>query len=166
MFIAHLPAGYLLSDRLAARAANRKAFVVTGLAASIVPDLDLLWFYGVDNRQTNHHEYLFHWPLFWLAVAGIAALAARMFRAPGALHYILVAALCLQLHMILDSMAGYSYWLRPFAEMRLNMVVVPARFDWWVLSFVFHWTFMLELVICALALWVFCRRRRAGASAR
>ena len=55
MFVAHIPAGYLLTRYLSRGHADRKALILTGLVASVLPDTDLLWFYLVDNRQTAHH---------------------------------------------------------------------------------------------------------------
>lgn len=146
MLIAHLPAGYLLSDRLAGRGPRRRALMVTGLIASVLPDTDLLWFYLVDGRQTLHHDFAFHWPLFWIAAVGLGWLVTRPFTA-GATPFAGIALAGLMLHMILDSVAGGITWLAPFSPWSLRLVEVPATRDWWVWSFTLHWTFALELAI-------------------
>jgi inner membrane protein len=61
--------------------------------------------------------------------------------------FIGIALACLLLHMVLDSIAAEILWLKPFSDFEVNLVEVPARYDWWVWSFVLHWTFLLELAI-------------------
>jgi inner membrane protein len=82
MFVAHIPAGYLLSRYLSRGHPDRKALILTGVVASVLPDTDLLWFYLVDNRQRVHHSYVFHWPLFWVACAACAWAVARILHRP------------------------------------------------------------------------------------
>jgi inner membrane protein len=147
MFVAHIPAGYLLSRYLSRGQADRKALILTGIVASVLPDTDLLWFYLVDNRQTVHHSYVFHWPLFWVACAACAWAVARVMHWTRLYPFIGVALAGLLLHMVLDSIAAEIGWLKPFAPYEVNLVKVSARYDWWVWSFVLHWTFLLELAI-------------------
>ncbi|HVG49734.1 MAG TPA: metal-dependent hydrolase [Rubellimicrobium sp.] len=163
MFIAHLPAGYLLTSAIEARTGDRsRAVLLTGLAASVLPDLDLLWFYLVGDRQNVHHAYLPHLPLFWIAVAALAWMAGRALRLPRAPLLIGVALANLLLHMVLDSIAAGIWWLRPFSDLEVNLVRVPAVQAWWVWNFVLHWTFALELAITAAALALWWRRHRAA----
>jgi len=136
MFIAHLPAGYLVSHVLAGARAERRSLVATGLFCSALPDTDLLWFYLLDNRQTPHHEYLFHWPFFWIAVAMVLAGATLLCGRRDLLPYLWVGVVCLLVHLLLDSFAAEIYWFAPFSDWHLNAVIVPARFDWWVWNFV------------------------------
>lgn len=136
--------------------------MATGLIASITPDLDLFWFYLVNERQTNHHDFLFHWPVFWTGLALLAWLICKLLHWRGAGIFILVALSNLLLHMVLDSVAAEIYWLRPLAALQVNLVEVPARYDWWVWNFVLHWTFLLELSITICALVVFWRNLRVG----
>lgn len=147
MFIAHLPAGYLLARRMGRGHPQRTALIATGLVASILPDTDLLWFHLVDQRQTPHHAYMFHWPLFWVAGAALAWGGARLLKWRSVEPFIWVALAAVLLHMALDSVAAEIGWFRPFSDHGLNLVQVPARYDWWVWSFVLHWTFLAELAI-------------------
>ncbi len=164
MFIAHLPAGYLLTDALTRPLVRQatgvpKGLMAAGLAASVLPDLDLFWFYFVDARQSLHHAYLSHMPLFWVAMAGALWLGGRAlgWRLAGLFAGVMLANLLL--HMALDSVAAGIGWLRPFSDWNLNLVTVPARYGWWVWNFVLHWTFALELTLCAAAAVVLARRR-------
>jgi inner membrane protein len=162
MFIAHIPAGYLASNLIAQKQTNRFRLLAFGIGCSILPDLDLLWFYLVDNRQTAHHAYIFHWPLFWCALALAAWFFSWTTKKAWMQTYILVGLVCLTLHMFLDSFAAEIYWLKPFSDMHLNVVEVPARYGWWVWNFVFHWTFAAELAICLAAAAALVRKRNAA----
>jgi inner membrane protein len=167
VFIAHLPAGYLLTRAIQARAGDRSRRVLAvGLVASVLPDIDLLWFYLVDGRRTVHHAYVTHLPLFWIAVAVLVRIAARVLGWRGAGLLIAVALANLLLHMALDSVAAGIWWLWPLAEVEVNLVRVPAGQGWWVWNFVLHWTFLLELalVAAAAALWWSQRRGREARS--
>ncbi|MCA3439025.1 MAG: metal-dependent hydrolase [Rhodobacter sp.] len=147
MFIAHIPAGYLLARYQSRDHPDRKALILTGIAASVLPDTDLLWFYLVDQRQTVHHSYVFHWPLFWLGCAVCAWAVARVGHWNRLYPFIRVTLACLLLHMVLDSIAAEIGWLQPFASYEVNLVEVPARYGWWVWNFILHWTFLAELAI-------------------
>lgn len=157
MFIAHLPAGYLATRfilrRHPAPGPLRRRLMALGMAASVLPDLDLLWFYFVDERRQVHHAYLPHLPLFCLAVFGVAALVLRL-RGAGRTAWLamMVLAVNVMLHQVLDTVAGGIRWLWPFSRAELVLAHVPARHDAWVLNFVLHWSFGLELVILAAAL--------------
>jgi len=161
MFIGHLPAGYLLTKALTRGPLPLpKGLMAMGLVASVLPDLDLIWFYLVDARQTVHHAYLFHMPLFWVALAaGIWGLG-RLLRWRHAGLFAAVALANLLLHMGLDTIAGGIGWLRPFSEVETTLVQVPARYHWWVWNFVLHWSFALEILVVAAAGMVFWRERR------
>ncbi|MFC3630789.1 metal-dependent hydrolase [Paracoccus angustae] len=143
----------------------RRGLMVTGLVASVLPDLDLIWFYLVNGRQNPHHEFVFHWPLFWVAVALILWIASMGLGLRGAMPFLGIALVSLLLHMVPDSVAAEIAWLMPFSDAEVNLVVVPARHDWWVHSFVLHWTFLLELTICGWAALVLAGNRRNAAQA-
>lgn len=161
MFIAHLPAGYLLTNWMTKGHPRRKSLMAVGLIASITPDLDLFWFYLVNERKTNHHDFVFHWPVFWIGLALLSWFVFRLLKLRGAGVFIGVALANLMLHMILDSVAAEIYWLSPLADFQVNLVEVPARYDWWVWNFVLHWTFLVELSITLAALITFWRNLRS-----
>ncbi len=170
MFIAHLPAGYLATRSILQRhpiaTPLRRRLLGLGMAASVLPDLDLLWFYFVDQRRQVHHAYLPHLPLFWLAVFAAVALVLRL---RGAARSTWLAATViaanLLLHLVLDTVAGGIRWLWPFSRAELVMAHVPARHHPWVLNFMLHWTFALELAILAMALLVAWRMGRSRSRA-
>ncbi|WP_341675602.1 metal-dependent hydrolase [Niveibacterium sp. SC-1] len=163
MFIAHLPAGYLLGDWLHARIAppalTRARFIGWSLLGAIAPDLDLIYFYAFDHRQTHHHRYVSHWPLLWVVVLLLSLLWRS--RQPGraAAACALVFALSGLGHQILDSLVGDIWWLAPFNDRPFALATVPATYHPWWLNFVLHWSFGFELAIAAWAVLVWRRRR-------
>lgn len=160
MFIAHAPAGYLLTRKLARHPSA--GLLMLGLVASVLPDLDLVRFYVIDHRRVLHHAYWTHEP-FWWALLGLAWLVFASLRGSRRLilagHVFFANVLG---HLVLDSVAGRIRWLAPFSERSFALVSVPARLPWWVSNFLFHWTFLLEVAITAWAVWTW--RRAAGAA--
>lgn len=157
MFIAHLPAGYLLFKSSPWRLSA--PVFAAGLVGALLPDIDMAYFFLVDQRAHHHHNYLTHRPALWLAVAclGLAlrrTSAGRMALALG------VGAL---LHMLLDSVVGQIGWLWPLSDWAAPLVTVQATHDVWVMSFVAHWTFKLEIAITLLALATFWRTQKSPA---
>lgn len=154
MFIAHLPAGYLLTRCLQRKAGNHSQRVLwAGLIASILPDVDLFYYYLVDHRQTLHHHYITHLPMAWLFAALVVSACITI---AGRQRYLIYVGVCLanvMLHMLLDSIAAGIYWLYPLSGVEVNLIQVPATHRWWVWNFVLHWTFGLELLIIIAAFW-------------
>lgn len=163
MFIAHAPAGYLLSKFLFSRTApNRNALWATGLFFAVAPDLDLFWFYLFSARSVPHHQYVTHWPLLWAALFGSALLLSALLRKPSWRPYLFLGSANVTLHLALDSVAAEIYWLAPFSRFSLNLVQVPATHGWWVWSFLLHWTFLIEIAICLAAAGIFAFSRHKG----
>ena len=162
MFVGHLPASYILTTA-GQRAAgdNSKALLATGLVASVVPDADLAWFFFVDHRQVEHHAYLTHTPAFWIGIAALALAVCWMMKWRVGPYFVGIALANLLLHLALDSIAAGVQWFWPLSDFEVNLVRVPARYDWWVWNFVLHWTFALELAVIAAAfgLWIWKRKR-------
>lgn len=157
MLTAHLPAGYCLA----------KSTKLEGLAyvallfGAIFPDLDMLFFYIVDNGALHHHRYWVHIPAFWLVLTCLVlpALWQTRLRKP-ALAFLAGIAL----HLCLDSINGGIMWRAPFDSRLLALITVSPTQHHWVWSFVFHWTFILELLVWATAASLHLRARQ-GSSA-
>ncbi|MCC1493288.1 metal-dependent hydrolase [Cognatishimia sp. F0-27] len=150
MMIAHLPAGYLLATGLDGRVATLAFWGV--LFGSIAPDLDMLWFFFVDQGASHHHGYITHRPAFWLFVL-LAGVVTRN-------RFIAGAGVGALFHLLLDSIVGEIAWAWPISDATWPLVIVPATQNHWILSFLFHWTFLVELVVLACAALVFISRRR------
>lgn len=168
MFIGHLPAGYLVTDALLrgrrVPEAARRRLLAAGLMASVAPDLDLLYFYLLSDRQRVHHEFLPHLPLAWVPVLMAAAVVLAAARA-GRMAWLVLVIVALNLlgHLALDTTAGGIQWLWPFSRTEFVIAHVEARYQPWFLNFVLHWTFALELLLAALAAWRIVIHRRAAA---
>lgn len=159
MFIAHLPAGYILTKVMPPKKKSA-ALWATGLFFAIAPDLDLVYFYLFSARKIPHHAYISHWPILWLALAGAVFILSLLLHKRSWRPFIAIGLANVLLHLVLDSIAAEIYWLAPFSGMYVNLVEVPARYAWWVYSFILHWTFGIELLICLAAVVLFISSRR------
>ena len=153
MMIAHAPAGYILGRTAKVQ---RKLLVVVLLAA-MLPDFDMLWFHLVDGRSVHHHRYWTHAPGFWMMIAAVV-LPVVAVRQPRWQWPAILCFIAILLHLVLDTFVGDIMWLWPFSTEFFHIVTVPAIHNNWVLSFVLHWSFLAELLICAVALILFLRR--------
>lgn len=158
MFLAHLPAGYLLTKQIQRRMHEMK-YLWIGLVASVLPDIDLLYFYFIDHRQTLHHEYWTHLPIFWLTLWAITAIGNLCFKSRTATVISLIFFSNVLLHLVLDTFVGGIAWLYPWNTQSIFLVTVPATHTFWVLSFLTHWSFLVELVIIVWAAAVFFRSK-------
>ena len=153
MIIAHLPAGYLLTKALTACLPARIRTAgpwLAGLAASVAPDLDLVWFY-VEGGIRTHRYYPTHWPLFWLALCLAVAVVLLAFKKRAWLVYPLVILANAWLHLALDCLVAPVFYLAPLAGDRLQLVRIPLVYDWWFWNYARHWIFQVELMIWSAA---------------
>jgi hypothetical protein len=164
MFIGHLPVGYLLTRMMRAGASIPKSagrrFMSAGLICSVLPDIDLIYFYLIDHRQHLHHGYWTHLPVFWLIVLILLwewiALSGRK----GLLPWLRLGAANILVHLLLDTIVGKIRWLHPFSGRDYFFFDVPSVYDWFVLNFVLHWSFLLEVSLCGAAGYVSFMNRR------
>lgn len=176
MFIAHLPAGYLSQAALPAPL-RTPAVTVAALVGSVAPDLDLLYFYlpsslGGGGRQISHHHYWSHTPAWWMFIIATSLClwallpAAGMRRVRAAALPVGILLFNVMLHHVLDTPMGGIRWMWPASGKLWVLFDVPARHAPWVLNFVLHPTFLIELSIVAAAGCVWLRSYRRGRSAR
>lgn len=166
MMIAHLPAGYVISKSLWLRRStvcqgiNEQLFLTVGLIGSVAPDFDMLYFYLIDQRSNHHHLYVTHYPILWFSLLGMSSLLWLKF-ARIKKWAILGILFCLNgvVHLLLDSIVGDIWWLMPFIDQPYALFTVPARFSPWWLSFVFHWSFLFELLLVSVAIWLWRKTR-------
>jgi inner membrane protein len=155
MLTAHLPAGYVLA-RLTRRPVPH--LMPAALIGSIVPDLDMLWFHFVDQGSVHHHRYWPHIPLIWLVISAMCLPILHRF---GLLPTGLVFFGAVLLHLLLDTIAGGILWGYPLNDTLFALTEVPAAYSHWVLSFLLHWTFLLEIVVWLWAIRLWATRGRA-----
>jgi inner membrane protein len=151
MIIGHLPVGYLAACASEPAFGRDRVIWWSLLAGSVVPDLDMLWFFFVDHGAVHHHSYLTHNPNLWLGLL-LVGLVLRF-------RVLIGLGLGAVLHLAMDTIAGAVVWGWAGFGFSGPLVVVPATQDHWILSFLVHWTFGVELVLTAVALIVLWRRR-------
>lgn len=156
MITAHLPAGYILGQSLDR---PERAVFAAALLGAVFPDFDFLFYIFVDHGRIHHHRYWVHIPFFWAIVSAVALPLLWRTRARWPAVAFLGAVF---LHLILDTVVGDIMWGAPFSDRLVSLIAVPPAHDFWLWSFVFHWTFLLEILIWLMALLVW--RRRHGAA--
>ena len=156
MIIAHLPAGYLLTKVLSLKFEPGRALGlwICGLTASLLPDLDILWFH-IEGGVRNHRYYPTHWPLTWTALFLAAVIVAMAVKRKDLLIYPVVIYANLLFHLLLDCLAGPVFYAAPFFWDRIHLIHVPAVYSHWIWNFLRHWTFQLELMIWFTAALIF-----------
>ncbi|MDH5596812.1 MAG: metal-dependent hydrolase [Candidatus Peregrinibacteria bacterium] len=160
MFVGHLPAGYVLTRALQKKLELRK-YLLIGLIASVFPDTDIFYFYLVDNRQTLHHSYWIHIPFYWIVIALITFAFLWVLNRREHMLAAVVFFGNIFLHLMLDTIVGKIEWLFPFSEKAIYLFDVPAVHSFWVYNFIFHWTFLLEIVVILWALNLFFEDKRS-----
>ena len=150
MITAHLPSGYVLG-----RVSGWSGAVLgAALFGAVFPDLDLIWFYFIDDRTFHHHHYWVHAPGFMLIVSAILLLLTR--RHPAAVAF----SAAWGLHILLDAPTGGLMWLWPISETLYTPISVAPTRSHWVLSFLTHWTVVFELAIWIVAASLYVRASR------
>lgn len=161
MFIAHLPAGYITAKLLFKQFANAgvsaKLFVLAGVLGGIAPDLDMFYFYLIDNRQNHHHTYWPHYPILWLVILAISSTWFKLAANKSGAALALIFSISGLIHMLLDSIVGDIWWFAPIIDKPYTMFTVKAFYKPWWLNFILHWSFVLEILLLGWAyyLWRF-----------
>lgn len=158
MFMAHMPAGYIVSRHLLPKlhsGINAQAVIAAGMLGAIAPDFDLFYFFLVDHHQHHHHTYWTHLPIFWITLS-TASLATLLLRPKST---IAASTFALALngfgHLLLDSIVGDIWWLAPLVDRPYSLFHVRRAFDPWWVNFIVNPSFGLEIaiVVYALVLW-------------
>lgn len=129
------------------------------MLGAIAPDFDLAYLHLIDHGQVHHHRYFTHWPITWLSLTVISAYAFVMSKRKGLALPALLFGLGGFSHMLLDSLVGDIWWFAPFLDRPFSIARVAALYQPWWLNFVLHWSFAVELLICAWALMLYRTRR-------
>jgi len=158
MFIGHLPAGYVLTKTVQKNIKTSK-YLFIGLIGSVFPDIDILYFYLVDNRQNLHHGYWIHTPFYWLIIAVISFTVLWLLKKKDYMIAAIIFFSNIFLHLILDTIVGKIEWLYPFTDQAYFLFDVPVIYDFWVYNFIFHWTFLFEIGVIAWASCILIKER-------
>lgn len=154
MLIAHLPAGYICQ-----RFFKNRLMQIGILIGSILPDIDLIYFYTFGKRAILHHHYVTHMPIFWLCVTMLGIGFSFLIHKKYATVFIglLIGT---SLHVFLDTVTGHVQWFQPFSEKELRFFDVNNKYAHWILNFIFHWTFLIEITITLIAGFFLLRRNK------
>ncbi len=158
MFVAHLPAGYVLTKKLQNRW-QMKSYLLFGLIGSLFPDVDIFYFYLIDGRQTLHHEYWIHIPFYWLVIAIVTHVIIHLFGKKQYHFAALFFFVGIFSHLFLDTIVGKILWLYPLTDNAYYFFEVPAVHGFWVFNFIFHWTFLFEIFFIVWAVFIFLKNR-------
>ncbi len=158
MIIGHLPSGYILGRVLRV---GTPALMFACVLGAIFPDFDLLFFYLVDDRAFHHHKYWVHAPGFWLIICAVV-IPVLWFAARSWLSLFGAFVLGNFLHVLLDSIAGGIMWAWPYSNDLISLVTVQPTHSHFILSFIAHWTFWLEITLWIFAVTLFFKGRRNG----
>jgi hypothetical protein len=168
MFIGHLPSGYiaskLLYPRLEPAGSALKTYLWAGALGAVAPDFDMMYFYLVDHRMHHHHTYWTHFPIVWACLLFISLIWLSAARVKRLAALATIFSLNGLVHMLLDSIVGDIWWFAPFIDRPFSLFSVPALYKPWWLNFLFNWSFALELVIVALAVYIWRRGDDAGSN--
>lgn len=160
MILGHMPAGFIVSWLYLRRHRGRTDYISLlgiGMFASVAPDLDLFYHHFVDDRQHGHHSYWTHIPIYWVGIYVLLLFPLRRWGTQPICIGLNCVFLGLMSHMILDSITSGIKWLYPFDNQYIGMWrwwLVPARYDWWVLNYILHWTFIFETILMSSAAWI------------
>ncbi len=161
MFIAHLPLGYITAkfviSHFKMQQNLQKKLLFIALLASVLPDFDLFYFYLIDSSK-HHHLYFPHIPIFWLVSFVIIALWLYI-RKSTYMIFLTIFAINISLHLILDSLVGDIWWLYPWIDKPYALFTISAIYQPWWLNFILHWTFAVELLILAIAVFIFRKNK-------
>ena len=165
MFLAHMPAGYLVSkffiSQFRFKQTNIKFLMCIGLLGSIFPDLDMFYFYLIDNRQHGHHSYWTHIPFYWKAILLNTHVLAALFRSRALANIASVFIAGTLTHLLLDTFAGGGIkWLHPFNNEYLHLFSIPSQHNYWIWNYVLHWTMLVEFCIISMAVITYWRARK------
>ncbi|MDH5453338.1 MAG: metal-dependent hydrolase [Paracoccaceae bacterium] len=152
MITAHIPAGYALAKSMRWTGAAFTAAIV----GAVFPDIDLIWYFFIDDRLINHHRYWVHVPLFTVLASAILIVVTR--RHPVAIAF----AAGWTLHILLDAPTGRLMWLWPVSNTLYAPIDVPPTRSHWILSFLTHWSVVFEVSIWAFAATLFVRRKQVS----
>lgn len=151
MFIGHLPAGYisakLLLKQFADTGVSTKFFILAGALGGIAPDLDMFYFYLIDNRQNHHHTYWPHYPVLWLTILAASSIWFKLANNKSAPALAVIFSISGSIHMLLDSIVGDIWWFAPFIDKPFALFTVEAVYKPWWLNFILHWSFALEILV-------------------
>jgi inner membrane protein len=156
VFIAHIPAGFLLTQRLlhAKQAPGTPMYgylLLLGMFAAAFPDCDFIYAHLIDHMRYLHHSYWTHIPLFWLCLYAVTYLLTMQY----AMARLIAQIVCFNalLHCVLDTTSGGILWLYPWSGHFFRLMSFPPHHGGWHIDILWQSTFLPELLIIGFASW-------------
>ena len=139
---------------------GKKVFFIVIMIGAVFPDIDLFYFYLFDNRSVHHHKYFLHWFSFWIPIFLISYFYFKFSQYTSRLALIvLLFSGATLLHISLDTFVGDVWLFAPFIDQAYVFFEVTSRYQPWWLNFILHWSFVVELLICFIAMWMYWKDR-------
>jgi len=144
MYLAHLPAGYLLTSFIQTKSKNNQ-YLKLGLVASVAPDFDMIYKILFDSNGYNHRYYITHLPLFWVGLTIISYLTIlalfkvkkiNLSQKNNYLYMLLIFMSNVFLHLALDLPTGLLL-LRPFSDHIFRFVIIANNYNNYLLNIIF-----------------------------
>lgn len=163
MIIGHMPGGFILSYAMLRKQRQLTGYgwlLLAGLFASILPDLDLFYQHFIDHHLHGHHSYWTHIPIYWVGIYFVMLVLVYKWGQQKLQLLVHVMFAGVMSHMLLDSVTSGIKWLYPFDNHYIGLWrlwLIPSRYDWWVLNYITHWTFIYELALLGISLTILWR---------
>lgn len=182
MIIAHLPTGYILGSYLQnmeLETERKQRILQVALVGSVLPDLDMLYWFWVD-RSLDHHLFYTHIPAVYCLLIPIFVLCRQFKQTRFIGNLLLTLWLALLSHAILDTVVSGILWTFPFtgidASHLIHLVdkeqipkvvnpyhvyvdVMGLKLEGWVLNLMLHWSALIEYVLCGVAFTLYTKRK-------
>ncbi len=156
MLIAHIPTGIIITSIIIKKhkvKEENRFLWFSGITSSFLPDVDLFYFYLIDSSQ-HHHKLFPHIPLFWLCILLPTIIYAEAKKSQLLLLASSLFLLNIFIHLLMDTVAGHIWWLYPFIDHSYVFIKIPNIYQHWILNFIFHWTFIIELMLCITMIYI------------
>jgi inner membrane protein len=132
-------------------------YYLWGITGAIIPDVDYLYQNIFDYQNFDHHYYFSHFPVFWtiLLVYSIFMLVLHKKSQTAVLAFMF--SLNGFIHMILDSLEGWIFWLAPLSYKGYSVEILLNKYFPSFIEQNPRWSSILEASIFFLALTLFLR---------
>jgi inner membrane protein len=162
MIIGHAPAGYIISRLLLpcfkVKRLSAKTFLWVGVIGALAPDIDMLYFHLIDQRQHHHHTYVTHFPILWLTLLICSVIWFSIAKNKGNAALATLFSINGLIHMVFDTIVGDIWWFAPFIDKPFVFFTVPALYTPWWLNFLLHGSFGIEVTITIFAFYLWRKR--------
>ncbi|THB68747.1 MAG: hypothetical protein D6B27_01885 [Gammaproteobacteria bacterium] len=64
------------------------------------------------------------------------------------------------IHLFADSIVGDIWWFSPFTNKPYSLFTVPSIYKIWWGNFILHWSFLIEITLILIAIYIFINSRK------